>query len=122
VGPGKDPKGVPLTAKPPRIKAIVRQIADTARLHLATRPFMRYSIHITLCGTVFNVCLFDRAGGVVSKDYDLEDEKDFETFIRIIRRATCDMDANALGLDPTVTPRLSRLCRTLPSFQRRGWR
>ena len=65
---------------------------------------MRYSLHITLCGSIFNICLFDRAGGVVSKDYDLKDENDFETFVRIIRRATCDMDAYALGLDPTVTP------------------
>ena len=88
---------------PPRVKTILRQIADIARLHLATRPFMRYSLHITLCGTIFNVCLFDRAGGVVSNDYDLEHEKDFETFVRIIRRSTCDMDAYALGLDPTVT-------------------
>jgi Fungal protein kinase len=65
---------------------------------------MRYSLHITLCGTIFNVCLFDRAGAVVSKDYDLKNEDDFETFVRIIRRATCDMDAYELGLDPTVTP------------------
>ena len=65
---------------------------------------MRYSLHITLCGTIFNICLFDRAGGVVSKDYDLKDENDFEIFVRIIRRATCDMGAYALGLDPTVTP------------------
>jgi len=65
---------------------------------------MRYSLHITICGTIFNICLFDRAGGVVSKDYDLQDEGDFETFIRIIRRATCEMDAYELGLDPTVTP------------------
>ena len=65
---------------------------------------MRYSLHITLCGTTFNICLFDRVGGVVSKDYDLKDEGDFETFVRIIRRATCDMDAYEMGLDPTVTP------------------
>jgi len=65
---------------------------------------MRYSLHITVCGTIFNICLFDRAGGVVSKDYDLNDGGDFETFVRIIRRATCDMDAYELGLDPTVTP------------------
>ena len=65
---------------------------------------MRYSLHITVCGTIFNICLFDRAGGVISKDYDLKDEGDFETFVRIIRRATCDMDAYELGLDPTVTP------------------
>jgi hypothetical protein len=86
------------------VKSILRQIADIARLHLATRPFMRYSLHITVCGTIFNVCLFDRAGGVVSKDYDLKDGDEFEMFVRIIRRATCDMDAYELGLDPTVTP------------------
>ena len=89
---------------PAKVKSIVRQIADVARLHLATRPFMRYSLHITLCGTIFNVCLFDRAGAVISKDYDLKSKGDFETFIRIIRRATCDMNAYELGLDPTVTP------------------
>ena len=49
-------------------------------------------------------CLFDRAGGVVSKDYDLRKGGDFETFVRIVRRAGCDMDAYELGLDPTVTP------------------
>jgi Fungal protein kinase len=65
---------------------------------------MRYSLHITICGTIFNICLFDRAGGVVSKDYDLDDADDFKTFVRIIRRATCDMDAYELGLDPTVAP------------------
>jgi Fungal protein kinase len=94
----------PMEPSPPKVKAILRQIADIARLHLATRPFMRYSLHITLCGTIFNVCLFDRAGGVVSKDYNLKEKADFETFVRIIRRATCDMDAYELGLDPTVTP------------------
>ena len=65
---------------------------------------MRYSLHITLCGTIFNICLFDRVGGVVSNDYDLKDEDDFDTFVRIIRRATCEMDAYELGLDPTVAP------------------
>jgi len=102
--PSKDHEGLKTAKKPPRVKSIIRQIADVARLHLATRPFMRYSLHITLCGTIFNSCLFDRAGGVISKDYDLKDEGDFKTFVRIIRRATCDMDAYELGLDPTVTP------------------
>jgi Fungal protein kinase len=101
--PGKSstPKG---PQQPPIVKSILRQIADIARLHLATRPFMRYSLHITLCGTIFNICLIDRAGAVVSKDYDLKDKDDLETFIRIIRRATCNMDAYELGLDPTVIP------------------
>src|SRR5258706_10212016 len=103
--PGEDYTGLFKSAEgPPRVKAILRQIADIARLHLATRPFMRYSLHITLCATIFNICLFDRVGGVFSKDYDLKDDDDFETFVRIIRRATCDMDAYELGIDPTVTP------------------
>ena len=89
---------------PPRVKSILRQIADIARLHLATRPFMLYSLHITICGSIFNVCLFDRAGGVVSRDYNLKDKRDFELFVRIIRRSTCEMDAYELGLDPTITP------------------
>ena len=65
---------------------------------------MRYSLHITLCGTIFNICLFDRAGGIVSKDYHLNDKADFEVFVRVIRRATCEMSAYELGLDPTVIP------------------
>src|SRR5258706_15164725 len=88
----------------PRDKSILCQIANIARLHLATCPFMQYSLHITLCSTIFNICLFDQAGGVVSKDYNLKDEDDFEMFVRIICRATCNMDAYELGLDPTVTP------------------
>ena len=103
--PRKIHKGPKKGAETPlRVKSIVRQVADIARLHLATRPLMRYSLHITVCGTILNICLFDRAGGVVSKDYNLEDEDDFETFVRIIRRAACAMDAYELGLDPTVTP------------------
>ena len=103
--PGKKNKGaLQSTEGPTIVKSILRQIADIAHLHLATRPFMRYSLHITVCGTIFNICLFDQAGGVVSKDYDLKRGGDFETFVRIIRRATCDMDAYELGLDPTVTP------------------
>lgn len=65
---------------------------------------MRYSFHITLCGTIFNICLFDRAGGVVSKDYLLNDDADFEVLVRVIRRDTFEMNAHELGLDPKVIP------------------
>jgi hypothetical protein len=73
-----------------------------ARLHLAARPFMRFSVHLTVCGPIFNLAIFDRAGGVVSKDYNIN--KDLETFIRIIRRLGRDLDAYDLGLDRTVVP------------------
>ena len=78
------------------------RLADMARLHLAARPFMRYSVHLTVCGAIFNLAIFDRAGGVISKDYDIN--KDLEVFIRIIRRLGRELDAYDLGLDRTVVP------------------
>jgi hypothetical protein len=84
------------------VPGLVGQLADMARLHLGARPFMRYSVHLSLCGAIFNLAIFDRAGGVVSKDYDIND--DLEMFIRIIRRLGRDLDAYDLGLDRTVVP------------------
>jgi len=51
---------------------------------------MRYSVHLSVCGAIFNLAIFDRAGGAVSKDYNIN--KDMETFIRIIRRLGRDLD------------------------------
>ena len=65
---------------------------------------MQYSLHITVCSPIFNVCLFDRASRVVSKDYNLKNGNDFQMFVCIIHHATCNMDAYELGLDPTITP------------------
>ena len=84
------------------LTGLAAQLADMARLHLAARPFMRYSVHLTVCGSIFNLAIFDRAGGVVSKDYDIN--KDLEMFIRIIRRLGQGLDAYDLGLDRTVVP------------------
>jgi hypothetical protein len=81
---------------------LAAQLADMARFHLAARPFMRYSVHLTVCGSIFNLAIFDRAGGVVSKDYSII--KDLGTFIRVIRRLGRDLDAYDLGLDRTVVP------------------
>jgi len=81
---------------------LAAKLADMARLHLAARPFMRYSVHLTVCGAIFNLAIFDRAGGVVSKDYNIN--KDLDTFIRTIRRLGRDLDAYDLGLDRTVVP------------------
>ena len=78
------------------------QLADMARLHLAARPFMRYAVHLTVCDSIFNLAIFDRAGGVVSKDYDIN--KDLEMFVRIIRRLGRGLDAYDLRLDRTVVP------------------
>jgi hypothetical protein len=84
------------------LTALAAQLADMARLHLAARPFMRYSVSLTVCGSIFNLAIFDRAGGVVSKDYSVI--KDLDTFIRVICRLGRDLDAYDLGLDRTVVP------------------
>ena len=84
------------------LTSLAAQLADMARLHLAARPFMRFSVHLTVCGAIFNLAIFDRAGGVISKDYNIN--KDLNTFIRIIRRLGRDLDAYDLGLDRTVVP------------------
>ena len=84
------------------LTSLATQLADMARLHLAARPFMRFSVHLTVCGPIFNFAIFDRAGGVISKDYNIY--KDLETFIRIVRRLGRDLDAYDLGLDRTVVP------------------
>ena len=78
---------------------VVAQLADMARLHLAARPFIRYAVHLTVCGVIFNLAIFDRAGGVISKEYNIN--KDLEMFIRIIRRLGLHLDAYDLALDWT---------------------
>jgi hypothetical protein len=74
------------------------------------RPFKRYSVNLTVCGSIFNLEIFYRAGRVVSKDYSII--KDLETFIRIIRRLGRELDAYDLGLDRTVVSLGS--CPTFP--------
>ena len=84
------------------LTSLVAQDADTARLHLAARPFMRFSVGLPVCGPIFNLTIFDRVGGVVCEDYNVI--KDLETFIRIIHRLGRDLDGYHLGLERTTVP------------------
>jgi len=83
-------------------RSIVTQIADNARLLMATRPFLRYTVHIVFCGTNFNVVFIDRDGVVISRSYHIQWH--LVLFIRIVRRLACEMTAYDLGLDTTVRP------------------
>ena len=99
----KLPEGAPVMM--PRLRAckkIIIQMADNARILMATRPFLRFCVHIAFCGTNFNLALFDRNGVVISRTYHFETH--FGLFIRIIRRLSCEMTAYDLGLDTTVRP------------------
>lgn len=90
------------TPKSQACKSIITQMADNARILMATRPFLCFCLHITFCGTNFNLALFDRNGAIISRTYDFE--MHLRLFIRVIRRLTCEMTAYDLGLDTTVRP------------------
>jgi hypothetical protein len=98
---------------------LVGQLADMARVHLAARPFMRYSIHLSHCGAVFNLAIFGRAGGVLSKDYNIND--DLEIFIRIIRRLGRDLDVYGRGLNGLLCRFTTRHLEAVPRVSRPGW-
>ena len=78
-------------------KSITAQMADNARILMATRPFLRFCFYITFCGTNLNLVLFDRNGAIFLRTYD-------RVLIRTIRRLSCEITAYDLGLDTTVRP------------------
>ena len=84
------------------VTRLAAELADMACLHLAACPFMHFSVHLTICGATFNLAMVDRAGGMISKDYNIS--KDLEMFIHIIRRLGRDLDAYNLGLNWTIVP------------------
>ena len=96
------PEDAPVRCRVQRCKTITIQMADSARILMATRPFLRFCLHMVFCGTNFNLALFDRNGIVISRSYHLETH--LGLFIRIIRRLSCEMTAYDLGLDTTVRP------------------
>ena len=101
---GLRPDGEPVTntRAVPVSKRIITQMADNARILMATRPFLRFCLHIAFCGTNFNLALFDRNGVIISRSYHFATH--LTLFIRIIRRLSCEMTAYDLGLDTTVRP------------------
>ena len=69
---------------------------------MAARPFLRFCLHIAVCGTNFNLALVDRNGVIISRAYDLKTH--LGLFIRITRRLSREMTAYDIGLDTTVRP------------------
>ena len=78
------------------LTGLAAQIAYMARLHLVARPLMQYSVHLTICGALVNLAILDCVGGVISKDYIINE--DLETFIHIIPRLGLDLDLDAYDL------------------------
>ncbi|KAJ8695804.1 hypothetical protein PTI98_005730 [Pleurotus ostreatus] len=96
------PKAVQGMAPGQAIKAsdALIQSGDYARLHLAGSPFRLFSIALMITGNNFQVGIFDRAGIVVSSPANMW--TDIKTFIRVIRRLTCDLSHIEMGCDPSV--------------------
>ena len=98
------PDGEPVTNTRAALvsKRIITQMADNARILMATRPFLRFCLHIAFCGANFNLAMFDRNGVIISRSYHFATH--LPLFIRIIRRLSREMTAYDLGLDTTVRP------------------
>ena len=97
------PKDAPAVALHVHIcKSIITQMAGNPRILMATCPFLRSCLHVSFCGTNFNLVLFDHNGVVISRSYHFRTY--LGLFIRIIRRLVCEMTAYDLGLGTTVHP------------------
>ncbi|KAI0691092.1 hypothetical protein C8T65DRAFT_86497 [Cerioporus squamosus] len=92
----------PSPANDADVKDTLLQGADYARMILASRPFQLYTYGLFICGTAFNVGVFDRCGISLSPDMQITNPIDRRQFVHIIVRLLWDMSPVELGLDPTV--------------------
>lgn len=83
--------GAPSSASPE--SSLIVQCTDYARLHMSLRPFQRFSLLFSLCGTLFTAWLVDRVGVVISDNVDISKSSGAHTFIRALIRVTCLMTA-----------------------------
>jgi hypothetical protein len=89
--------------KPRPESTLIVQCAEYARLHLALRPFQRFSIQFSLCGNLFSAWLIDRLGVIISDTVDISKPDGLDTFIRAVIQVTANLTAHELGMDPTVS-------------------
>ncbi|KAF4619408.1 hypothetical protein D9613_004751 [Agrocybe pediades] len=82
------------------ITEIILHAADSARLHMACRPFMLFSVCLLVCGTRMCVGIVDRQSASFSPDFDMLEKP--EELVLIIRSLTHDLALHDLGFDPTV--------------------
>ncbi|KIM31650.1 hypothetical protein M408DRAFT_236276 [Serendipita vermifera MAFF 305830] len=95
-----NPSNAPTKPKP--TSSLVVQCAEYARLHLALRPFQRFSIQFSLCRTRFTAWLIDREGVLISDTVDIATPTGVQTFIRALYQVTNTLATYDLGMDPTV--------------------
>lgn len=88
------------TAHPMNVTATAAQVGDCVRVHLALRPFQLYSYAPVFHGMLFTIMRWDRRGAIISKAYDIE--KNFELFVRVVKRLAQDMTPFELGIDPRL--------------------
>ncbi|KAG5645702.1 hypothetical protein DXG03_005397 [Asterophora parasitica] len=86
--------------KAPNVQDFVAYMAEYAGTVFSCRPFHLFVIGMVVYGITFRVGVFDRAGVLLSHEYNLKNNLDI--FIRVVRGITCDMSHVELGHDPTV--------------------
>ncbi|KAF9558884.1 hypothetical protein CPC08DRAFT_808965 [Agrocybe pediades] len=82
------------------IPEIILHAADSARLHMAFRPFMLYSVCFLVYGTRMCIGVVDRESVSFSPDFNMLDNR--EELVRVIRALTHLSSLHDLGFDPTV--------------------
>lgn len=91
------------------IPKILYQSVNSARIHMAARPFNLFSIGLMISGNIFHAGIFDSDGVSLSPEIYLWDTNSgkidrngMRTFIKVIRSVTCVLSEEGIGHDPTV--------------------
>ncbi|KAL0946154.1 hypothetical protein HGRIS_012417 [Hohenbuehelia grisea] len=86
------------------ISPALAHCANSARLHLAERPFQLYSVGLIITGDTFRVAIFDHDGAVFTESWNMWE--DLGVLVRFVRQLTTSATPIQLGEDPTVQPLL----------------
>ncbi len=76
-----------------RIKA-----PTTPRVRTSAKLFDPFSVELLIFGDKFCVAIYDRRGVELSPEHNMRND----TFLRVVRSLTCQLDERRLGLDETV--------------------
>jgi len=88
----------PNKLSPDTIEVLSYQSTDYASLRTSARLFHPFSVELLIYGDKFCVTIYDRRGVELSPEHNMWND----TFLRVVRSLTCQLDEHRLGLDETV--------------------